>query len=733
MTQKLTKIQITQVFESDVPVSIIVYLIFCMLLRVFDDEDKNIIKEVVKKDNNETNNNGVKMAETNLNLRSILLKLHLFEISKKYFMYSTLLKKKNLTKLESIKYLPKLYVPKISQNKGEQIKSLFSRIDIKIPDEGFVFFIDEFKTTSGYYRIVSNLSIDYAQTINSSLDELLLKYKDKTDSYSITQKNTLEGIELLINRIIKELKLSSREDKSKYIQYFENMKHSPVSTFEEGMQRILFYNQLLWQTKHELNGFGRLDKILNDIYINDSISKNEALDLIKKFIKASHSYYYYKSSLMAGDSGQIIVLGGLEPDNSYFNNDLTYLFIKAIQESQLPDPKLILRYSHNIPRDLMELSLKCIATGVGSPLISNDDIIVNKLIEFGYEKETSYNYVVSACWEPAPIGKGLEMNNVSSLVFLKPLNNMLDSEDLNNFENFEDILNKYKQYLIKYIDELLDEIVNIPWETDPLISFFIEDCDNKHKDVTEGGAIYNNYGLTSVSLANTINSLLNIRYFVFDTKEFDLNELNDYRLNNFDNTDILKKLKNQQLKFGKDEKDVVNLTNEIINCANDAFKKHNTSYGGKFKFGLSSPSYISGSADVNASFDGRKDYEPFSVHISLDDNHDYTELMRFASKLNYSESKFNGNVVDFMVTPDFINKNFDKFLDFIILSLEMGVFQIQLNVVDSKTLIDAQKNPDKYPNLIVRVWGFSSYFKDLPKSYQDLLIKRALKNESKNN
>ena len=107
--------------------------------------------------------------------------------------------------------------------------------------------------------------------------------------------------------------------------------------------------------------------------------------------------------------------------------------------------------------------------------------------------------------------------------------------------------------------------------------------------------------------------------------------------------------------------------------------------------------------------------------------------MRFASKLEYGDSRFNGNVVDFMVSPDFIKKNFDKFTDFIKLSLDMGVFQMQLNVVDSKTLIDAQENPDKYPNLIVRVWGFSTYFNDLPKDYQDVLIKRALEHEGKSN
>ena len=104
--------------------------------------------------------------------------------------------------------------------------------------------------------------------------------------------------------------------------------------------------------------------------------------------------------------------------------------------------------------------------------------------------------------------------------------------------------------------------------------------------------------------------------------------------------------------------------------------------------------------------------------------------MHFASKLDYTNHKFNGNVVDFMVSPDFIEKNFNKFVDFLKISLDMGVFQMQLNVVSSDTLIDAQKNPDKYPNLIVRVWGFSSYFKDLPIEYQNVLIKRAAESET---
>ena len=205
--------------------------------------------------------------------------------------------------------------------------------------------------------------------------------------------------------------------------------------------------------------------------------------------------------------------------------------------------------------------------------------------------------------------------------------------------------------------------------------------------------------------------------------------MNESRKANFPDDEVLNELKSQK-KFGMYDNEIIDLTNEITQYVDDVIDSKKTRYGGKFKFGLSAPSYISGSLDIFASLDGRKDFEPFNVHISLDKNNDYTEIMHFASKLDYTNHKFNGNVVDFMVSPDFIEKNFNKFVDFLKMSLNMGVFQMQLNVVSSKILIDAQKHPDRYPNLIVRVWGFSSYFNDLPREYQNMLIKRAYENET---
>ena len=82
-----------------------------------------------------------------------------------------------------------------------------------------------------------------------------------------------------------------------------------------------------------------------------------------------------------------------------------------------------------------------------------------------------------------------------------------------------------------------------------------------------------------------------------------------------------------------------------------------------------------------------------------------------------------------MVSPDFIHQNWDKFVDFLMICIKKGFFEMQMNVVSSKTLLEARKHPEDFPNLIVRVWGFSAYFKDLPDDYKDVLIERALKNE----
>lgn len=146
--------------------------------------------------------------------------------------------------------------------------------------------------------------------------------------------------------------------------------------------------------------------------------------------------------------------------------------------------------------------------------------------------------------------------------------------------------------------------------------------------------------------------------------------------------------------------------------------------------GLSGSAYLDAARGFGASFDGRHKGDPFIVHISNEDSNGYTAIINFAAALKYSDSRFNGNVVDYMVSPDFINNNWEGFIDFLMASIRVGFFEMQMNVVSSKILIAAKNKPEDFPNLIVRVWGFSAYFKDLPEEYKDVIIERAKKREA---
>lgn len=633
----------------------------------------------------------------------------------------------------------KIYVPSKKHLKGRQIRRLFNKVDIKLNKEDrFVYNIDIFKTVHRDNRVIENISIDYKVILDNSLEDFKKKNESvKSGKYKDTQYEVILGIEEYIDRICKKLANSNLENKDNLILYLNNIKDKKAISFEESIQRILFFNQLLWQVGHGLNGLGRLDKILEESYLydikNHNLTKEEAKEMIKDMFCILHQKYWYKSNVLMGDTGQIVILGGKKEDGSYFCNELTYLFIEAIMEVQIPDPKVLLRVSKDVPRNLMELSLKCIKTGIGSPLFSNDDVVIPKLIDFGYEKGDAYEYVTAACWEPLIAGKSIDQNNIDSIVYVDPFLKFLENEDLEKLTNYDKLFNKYKKYLKEYIINFTKEVNEIKWEEAPLLSLVMDGCNKNAKDISLGGAKYNHYGLTSVSLSTVVNSLYNLRKIVYEDKKYTLVELNEYRKNNFvGKEDILRELKKQPIRYGVDDKNIIELTNEVTSYVDKVISMQKNRLGGKFKFGYSAPTYIIKSGTIKATFDGRKDGEPFGVHISSDKSSlAYTELIQFASKLDYTNHRFNGNVIDFMITPSFIENHFDKMTDFLILSISLGFFQMQMNVTSSEILIKAKKDPKSYSNLIVRVWGFSAYFNDLPENYKDLLIERALRNEGK--
>ena len=614
----------------------------------------------------------------------------------------------------------------------EIFSQICKNIRVEFPKRRFVYFIDQnyvMDTTKGYRY--ENLTPAYWKVLTSGLEQL--KYSDADTDFCRSYNGVLDGLSTLARRIVDKLSVDGAEGKKK-AQWFEHIKDRPAGGFEEAVQRLLFINQIFWQTDHRLTGLGAWDFYLYPYFEKDMregrLSEAEALDIIKEVYLVLHDNYEFKSNVLMGDTGQIFVLGRSNLEGNYICNKLTYLFIEAMKEVQLPEPKCLLRVNGKTPRNLIELALRSIVTGIGAPLFANDDIVISKLIEFGIAPEDACEYTTSACWEPLIGGKSTSLNNMTVLNYLKALDNLLKRADLSKIHSFDELVDSYLVFLRRNLNAVKRVLEPHRFQYNPLLSVFTDDCYEKKMDVSWGGARYCHVGITSVAMGNLIDSLMNIKELVFDTHQYSLVDVKQILISDFKGQEELREqLHKKGRYYGTDEENVVDLVNRITDCVSEEIEDYRNYLGGKMKVGLSGSAYMDAARNFGASFDGRRKGEPFTVHISNEDNHGFTEVVHFASQLKYDKHRFNGNVVDLMVSPDFIQNNWDKFVDFLILCVGSGFFELQMNVVSSHTLIAARENPEKFPNLIVRVWGFSAYFKDLPEEYKEVLINRALKNE----
>lgn len=620
---------------------------------------------------------------------------------------------------------------------------LCRNMDITPDGNRFVYFFDfDFRFSTS----IENIAPDYSKIINQGINTLYYEESDCTNDFCRRYNSVVSDLMLLADRIIESLKKQITDTKTavsknaktveKQIQWFENMKTNKAESFEEALQRILYLNQLIWQTGSRLVGLGRLDMLLYPYYETDmaqgTLTKEQTKQLIKEFLQTLHGHYWFKSTKHLGDTGQVIILGGSDTEGSYTENELTYLFLESVKECQLSDPKIVLRVNARMPRKLMEEAVRCMQTGIGSPLLSNDDVIIPKLTAFGIEKEDAYAYTTSACWEPLIGGKSSSMNNQYLLIYIGALNTLLREEPLKHLDSFEALKEQFRIYLRREVIKCEKGIYAQVLRRNTLYSVFITGCKENKKDIVDGGAVYHNVGMTTAGLGNVVNALLNIKKHVYEDHTYSLVDVKKMCLFGYEEYPGAENLLlTENRKFGQDDEAVIALSNEIQKYVSSLTENFRTPIGGKLKFGISSPSYLTAGSIVGASFDGRRAGEPLIVHISNESAASYTELINFAAALDYGDNRFNGNVLDFMVSPSFLENHFDKFVTLLMRGNEVGYFQMQTNVISSDMLQEAKRSPEKFPNLIVRVWGFSAYFVELPENYQDLLIQRALRNEGK--
>ena len=576
------------------------------------------------------------------------------------------------------------------------------------------------------HTMIASVTVDYKTILESSLNDLK-KHLSSCSETSFARRELLmiDYICMLKRRISTDLKNRMDERGIVLEAYFDKMLDRSPESLDEAVQKLLFYNALFWQAGHWQNGLGRLDMVLLPYYTEDIqkgvLTRDTAKALIREMCLILGRDMKAKSRALIGDTGQYILLGGVDQNGNTIQNDLTEIFLEVFTELRVPDPKLILRVNTKTSDVIWRKAIDCILTGCGSPLIINEEKVMKGMMEFGYDSKDVWNFGTSACWEPLIIGKSFDQNNpFLNLPVIDSLNGLIGK--CNTYESFAQLMSAYKEALKQ---QVLNHIHDVKFDCSPLYTLFFDDCIKRQKDFSEGGAAYAYHGVQIVSFPNLINSLLNLKAYVFEQKLFSLDECAKALKANFKGyEDMRKVLLNNPKKFGSTDKEVVCLTNDLMQFISDAVATK-TMNGKKTKVGFSSSHYLIVCKGVGASMDGRSAGAPFAVHISpVSQKIDLQEVLDFAGSLDYSGNKMNGNVVDFIVPKAYADAP-DKLMTILKNAMTTGVYELQLNVLNAATLKDAKAHPEKYPSLVVRVWGFSAYFNDLPEEYKDNLIARA--------
>ncbi|MGB9746558.1 MAG: trans-4-hydroxy-L-proline dehydratase [Bacteroidales bacterium] len=530
-------------------------------------------------------------------------------------------------------------------------------------------------------------------------------------------------------------------------------------TFHEALQYYWFVHVGVISEVNPWDSFnpGRLDQHLWPFYrkgLEDgTLTEERARELLQAFwVKFNNHPAPPKIGVTALESNTytdfaLINLGGVKADGSDAVNELTYLILDVIEEMRLLQPSSMVQVSKKNPDAFLHRALKIVKTGFGQPSIFNTDAIVQELLRQGKSLEDARNGGASGCVEAGAFGKEAYILtgyfNLPKILEIT-LNNGVDPRtgkkigletgNPSGFTSFDDLLKAYQQQLRHFIDikiagnNLIERLFakNIPT---PFLSLFIDDCIAKGKDYINGGPRYNTSYIQGVGLGSITDSLTALKYHVFDKKDVSIQLMLEAMRANFAGfEDLHHKLVYETPKYGNDDDYADEQARTVFNMFFEAVDGRPTARGATFRINmLPTTSHVYFGSVIGALPDGRKAGIPLSEGISPvqgADTHGPTAVLKSAAKIDHL--KTGGTLLNQKFSPDFFrDETAIQKLGFLVRSyFRLDGHHIQYNVVSAETLRDAQKHPEKYRDLIVRVAGYSDYFNDLGEDLQNEIIRR---------
>jgi len=560
-----------------------------------------------------------------------------------------------------------------------------------------------------------------------------------------------------------------------------------AASFHEALQSVWLVHAILHSTLN-YTSIGRVDQYLFPYYKNDVdngiITKQFARDLLGSFLVKFNervqlnndhieNHFTFGDWSQGGDPDletthlrmsndmdytfgqssnhwlQNCILSGLTPEGDDATNELSYLVIELANDLELIDPLLSVRLHKDSPKELVRATAMALAKGGAQPTVFNDDVVIPGMIKWlGIPREDALDYSNDGCWETIPQGKTeFGYGHIEVLLSLESLLNRgrsflndneigPDSGDLSKFKTFDDFYEAYKQQVRYRIDIALENKLDYYDEVHkiapiPFLSGLMEDCLKNGRDITQRGARYRFYSPLVTGFSHTVDSLAAIKKVVYEEKMLSLQKMVDILRKNWEGEERLRQYcLNRVPKYGNDDDYTDDIGKGLLSFFCDYIDEWNKKIDwiilaagiGTFenypRFG-----YVCG-----ASADGRFAQGPISSNYSPSVGRDTsgpTAVIRSATKFDLGRVN-DGCPVDMKISfsGETDEKKYEILENFLRSFIALGGNILTITTVSVETLKAAQKQPEKYASLRVRLGGLTAYFVQLAKPQQEEYINR---------
>lgn len=591
-----------------------------------------------------------------------------------------------------------------------------------------------FSTDRKIHWLSGNVSPNYSRIITDGFDKTAQTIERSIRSCSDKERiaygeQMLKSLDYALEYAEKYREEAAKTGNTELATALSKIPHSGAETFYEACVFLKLSLFFLRATYTDHVTLGRFDQYMYPFYLHDKkngIDDETIFEMIEEFFISLNFDADLYPGVQMGDNGQSMVLGGYDADGKSMYNELSKMCLDASLELSLIDPKINLRVNKNTPFELFESATYLTKKGLGFPQYCNDDIVVDGLVKLGYAKEDALDYVVAACWEFIIPGKGADVPNLNSFCFPAVINEVITKE-LDKCDTFEELLERVRAAIATNCEAIRDCHLGKPLPRHPFASVYFDGCIEKLQDVFCGGTKYNNYGCHGSGIANAADALAAVKKVIYDDKSLSKEVLLNALKADFNGYAEERNMLKACPKMGNNDDYVDSLATYIMRAFCDNMNGKPNGIGGIWRAGTGSAQCYLRDTDCTTA-DGRKSGTPYSSSFSpsLDVKTDgLLSVLQSFTKFDLTDI-INGGPLTIEIHDTVLRNDvgIKKVAMLVQKYIELGGHQLQLNSVNRDRLIDAQRHPEKYPNLIVRVWGWSGYFNELDKSFQDHIIRR---------